>query len=342
MARVTIMDVAHKAGVSKTAVSFAFNDPSRLSSQNVRHILEVAKELGYAPHPIARGLNTGRVGAIGLLLPQDLSTDFENPFYVQLLRGIGRVCDEHALNLMMLAPVGGSMREAVDRAVVDGLVVIGLEADDPLVELLKKRGVPFVMLDTVAEGLPCVSVDDYNGARVAMEHVLNLGHRQVGLVAFESSRQGRWQEYTGTLKRRMDGYLSALAAAGLPTADVPFCEVENSTEGGEQALQTLLSEAPGITAVLAMSDVIALGILRAADGMGMAVPERLSLVGYDDVPEAEHARPPLTTVHQPIVEKGEAAAEALVSMLTGQQPGSTALPTHLVVRASTGPAPRPV
>lgn len=340
MARVTIMDVAHRAGVSKTAVSFAFNDPSRLSSQNVRHILEVAKELGYAPHPIARGLNTGRVGAIGLLLPQDLSTDFDNPFYVQLLRGIGHVCDEHALNLMMLAPVGGSMREAVDRAVVDGLVVIGLEADDPLVELLSKRAVPFVMLDTLAEGVPSVSVDDFGGAQEAMRHVLDLGHRQVGIVAFESSRQGHWQEYTGTLRRRMDGYLRALASAGLPTVDVPFCEVENSTEGGEHALRTLLSEAPDITAVLAMSDVIALGILQAAADMGVAVPERLSVVGYDDVPEAEHSRPPLTSVHQPIVEKGEAAAEALVSMLTRQQPVSTTLPTHLVVRASTGPAPR--
>src|SRR5574341_143408 len=139
MARVTIIDVAEHAGVSKTAVSFAFNDPSRLSEATVQKILAVAQELGYSPHPIARSLNTGRTGVLGLLLPQDIPTILENPFFTQFMRGIGRVCDEQGLSLMLVPPVKGSMLKAVNHAAVDGFVVIGLEPQDPVLAILRQR-----------------------------------------------------------------------------------------------------------------------------------------------------------------------------------------------------------
>ena len=160
MGRVTMKDIAERAGVSKTAVSFAFNDPSRLSKATVEKILRVAEELGYAPHPVARSLSMRRTGAIGVLVPQDVATMLENPFFIQFLRGIGQVSLEEGVFVLLAAPVQGSLQDAVDRATVDGFVVIGLGAGDPVVDLLRRRDIPFVLVDSEPlDGVPGVNVD---------------------------------------------------------------------------------------------------------------------------------------------------------------------------------------
>lgn len=347
MARVTIKDVAERAGVSKTAVSFAFNDPSRLAEATVQKIMRVAKELGYAPHPIARSLNIGRTGVLGLLLPQDIPTVLENPFFTQFMRGTGRICDEQGLSLMLVPPVKGSMLKAVNHAAVDGFVVIGLESEDPVVSILRQRHVPFVMVDSEvpADGIPCVNIDDYAGARAAMMHAITQGHRRVAIVAFESGKEERWREYTGTLHRRLSGFLDALATIGLSLDEpgVQILECENSMEGGADALGRLWRASSRPSVVLAMSDIIALGVMEAAHKRGLAIPEDLSVIGYDDILQARLANPPLTTVHQPMVEKGEQAAELLVKLLRGTAKGGEStnerrtLPTRLVIRASVAP-----
>lgn len=343
MARVTIKDVAERAGVSKTAVSFAFNDPSRLSEATVQKILDVASELGYAPHPIARSLNTGQTGVMGLLLPQDIPTILENPFFTQFMRGIGRICGEQGLSLMLIPPIKGSMLKAVNRAAVDGFVVIGLEPQDPAVNILRQRHVPFVVVDSEPpDDVPCINIDDYDGARAAMMHAINRGHRRFAIVAFESGKGGQWREYTGTLQRRLAGFLDALATIGLSLTEsaVRILECENSREGGEDAFNWLWHVSPRPTVVLAMSDIIALGIMGAAHKQGLEIPKDLSVIGYDDIPEAELAKPPLATVHQPMVEKGEQAAELLVKTLRGEPANERrTLSTHLVVRASVDRPP---
>ncbi len=338
MARVTIKDVAERAGVSKTAVSFAFNDPSRLPEATVQKILEVAKELGYVPHPIARSLTLGRTGVLGLLLPQDIPTILENPFFIQFTRGIGRVCDEEGLSLLLVPPVEGSMLKAVNGAIVDGFVVLGLEPQDPVVNILRRRHVPFVMVDSEPlDGVPCINIEDYEGARAAMVHAINQGHRRIAIVAFESGKEGRWREYAGTLRWRLAGYLEALAAVGLSLdhPEIQLLECENSLEGGAEAFRRLWQAPSRPTVVLAMSDVIALGVIDAAREQGLVLPKDLSVIGYDDIPEAQRASPPLTTVRQPIVDKGEQAAELLVKTLRGESAGECrTLPTELIVRAS--------
>lgn len=338
MARVTIKDVAERAGVSKTAVSFAFNDPSRLSPATVEKILGAARELGYAPHPIARSLNTGQTGVLGLLLPQDIPTILENPFFIQFMRGIGRVCDEQGLSLMLIPPVQGSMLKAVDHAAVDGFVVMGLEPQDPVVGILCQRHVPFVMVDSEApEGVPCINIEDFQGARAAMMHAIAHGHRRIAIVAFESGKEGRWPEYMGTLRWRLAGYLEALASVGLSldNPEVQILECENSLEGGAEAFRRLWQAPLRPTAILAMSDIIALGVMDAAHEQGLEVPDDLSVVGFDDIPEAQRANPPLTTVRQPMVGKGEQAAQLLVNSLRGKPgPERSTLPTQLIVRGS--------
>ncbi len=338
MGRVTIKDIAERAGVSKTAVSFAFNDPSRLSKATVEKILRVAEELGYAPHPVARSLSMRRTGAIGVLVPQDVATMLENPFFIQFLRGIGQVSLEEGVFVLLAAPVQGSLQDAVDRATVDGFVVMGLGAEDPVVNLLQRRGIPFVLVDSEPlDGVSGVNVDDRGGARAIMHYVLDRGHRRIAILGFESGENGVWQRWRGTMRWRMEGYVEALTAAGLSpeSPDVHVLECENSLQGGAEAFRRLWAMSPRPTAAVAMSDIIALGILRAAWKEGVKVPQQLSVAGYDDVPEAELASPPLTTVHQPAVEKGERAAELLVRLLAGEAVNEhLILPTRLVIRAS--------
>ena len=343
MARITIKDVAERAGVSKTAVSFAFNDPSRLSSATVQKILKLAQEMGYAPHPIARSLNTGRTGVLGLLLPQDIPTVLENPFFTQFMRGIGRVCDQEGLSLMLIPPVKGSMLKAINYAAVDGFVVIGLEPQDPAVDILRQRRALFGMVDSdPSDGIPCINVENYEGARAAGAYAVQRGHRRIAMVAFESGKEGQWHDYTGTLHDRLEGYLDALATVGLSldSPGVQILECENSVEGGNVAFRRIWQAPEPSTIVLAMSDIIALGIMEAAHERALDIPRDLSVIGFDDIPAARWANPALTTVRQPMADKGEQAAELLVKALRGEPAiVHRTLPTKLIVRDSVGPAP---
>lgn len=338
MARVTIKDIAERAGVSKTAVSFAFNDPTRLSKATVEKILSVAEKLGYAPHPVARGLSMRRTDVIGVLVPQDIATVLENPFFTQFLRGIGQVCLEEGVFVLLAAPMQGSLQDAVDRATVDGFVVMGLGAQDPVMELLQRRDTSFVLVDSEPlDGVPSVNVDDRAGARALMQYVLDRGHRRIAILGFESGENGAWQRWRGTMRWRLEGYTDALATAGLSpeSPDVHILEGENNLEGGAEAFRRLWEMTPRPTAVLAMSDIMAMGVLKTAQDAGVEVPRQLSIAGYDDVPEARFSTPPLTTVHQPSVKKGEQAVGLLVRLLAGEAVNEhITLPTRLVVRAS--------
>ena len=343
MGRVTIKDIAKRAGVSKTAVSFAFNDPSRLSKATAENILRAAKELGYAPHPVARSLSTKRTGVIGVLMPQDVATMLENPFFIQFLRGIGQVCLEEGVFVLLAAPVQGSLQVTVDRAIVDGFIVMGLGGRDPVVDLLQHRGIPFVLVDSEPlDDVPGVNIDDRSGARAIMKYVLDQGHRRIAIVGFQSCEKGAWQRWWGTLQWRLEGYADALTTVGLSlqSPHVHILECENNLEGGAEAFRLLWQITPRPTAVVAMSDIIALGILKETSEHGIEVPLHLSVAGYDGVPEAQLSAPPLTTVHQSSTEKGKRAAELLVRLLAGERVNEhLTLPTRLVVRASVAALP---
>ena len=341
MPKVTISQIARAAGVSKTAVSFAFNDPSQLAPATVRRILEVADRLGYTPDPIARSMTTRRTNALGLLLPQDIAIALANPFYSQFIRGIGAVCSSAGLTLMLVPPLQGSLLKAIPHATVDGFVVVGLEVDRGEVQLLRRRHVPFVLVDSEApDDVASINVDDRGGARAAMAHVLAQGHRQIAVLSIESGKAGQIAEYTGTLAERLAGYREALEACGIALDEhgVQIVEAPSSWEGGQAAFERVWDREPRPTAIVAMSDIIALGAMDAACARGLRVPADLSIVGFDDLPEAWRVRPALTTVWQPVEEKGCLAAAVLVAALTEGGPiVHHRLPTELVIRESVAP-----
>ena len=234
-------------------------------------------------------------------------------------------------------------RRAIGGAVVDGFVIYSMSDEDPLVEAALARRIPTVLVDQPRpEGGPSVGIDDEGAARSVAGHLIDLGHRRFGVISFAIAPDpidglaGPDRQAAATFatsRSRLRGYRSALEDAGLSWKDVPVYELlENTPEKGRQVARALLSREPQPTALLCLSDQLALGALEAARSLGISVPEDLSVVGFDDVPEAARAVPALTTIHQPHVEKGLLAGRLLLSHLRGEeQPISELLPTQLVV-----------
>jgi len=346
--RPTITDIASRAGVSKTTVSFALNDPSRISAETYGRIMAIVTELGYVPDPVARTLTTKRLGALGLLLPQPIDEALRNPYLCEVIRGIGEVCEEHELSLTMLPPIKGKIIEAARRAFVDGLITIGVGPDDEVVGILHRRHVPFVTIDGAAvEATVNVGIDDAEAAYGLMRHILGLGHRRLAILALRPETMNLPEKrYSLVSDRRLAGFSRALKDAGLAledaglalhSPDVEVIAVECSLEGGAAAALDLLSrgaEAP--TAILAMADAVALGVYEACRRHKLSIPGDLSVVGFDDIPEAERALPALTTVRQPGRDKGKAAGDLVVRLIAGGTASHLLLATSLVVRASCG------
>jgi len=350
--RPTIKDIAERAGVSKTTVSFALNDPSRISSETYNRVMAVVNELDYVPNPVARTLTTKRLGALGLLLPQPMTEALHNPYVVEIIRGIGELCAERELSLTMLPPLRGRVIEAARRAFVDGLMTIGVGPDHEVVELLNRRHIPFVTIDGAdTEATVNVGVDDEGAAYGLMRHLLGLGHRRIAILALMPETIKLPEERFSLVRdRRLAGFARALSefSLGLDSQGICVVPVEGSIEGGDAAVSSLLARAAGFedspTAVVAMSDAVALGGYEACKRAGISIPSDLSVAGFDDIPQAARAMPPLTTVRQPGREKGAAAAALVVQLLEGvdaehRQVMHRHLETELVIRASTA-APR--
>ena len=340
--RVGIADVAQAAGVSKTAVSFAFNSPERLNDETAARIRQIADELGYRPDPVARMLTQGRTRTIGILTPQPLAVVFLNPFFGALSAGIGLAAEAAGFGLYLISPLHGSLAQAVSRASVDGLVAIGLSSGHAEIEQIRRTGLPIVLVDSLA--MPehaSVTIDDAAGARAAASHLLELGHRSFLVIAVEPPMSLVDPSPDSVTALRLGGYRSALAESGVSLLDNQVETGSATVAGGAAAFARAWARGLRPTAVLAMSDAMAIGVLRAADDLGLRVPADLSVIGFDDVDMAAFVNPPLTTVHQPVRQKGEDAVRLLLAAIEHRAPEheQLRLETHIVVRASTGPAP---
>jgi DNA-binding LacI/PurR family transcriptional regulator len=344
-AKTTLRDVAAAAGVSLGTASNAFNHPDLLSEGMRERVLEQARRLGYAgPDPVARRLRTGRAGALGLLFTYRLPSAFEDESAVIFLRGIARELEDSGAGLLLI-PTSQSREEGarvVRAAAVDGFIVYSTPTGDPRLLAALDRGLPTVTVDEPLDvPTPWIGIDDRAAAREAARHLVELGHERVAVVGFpEFAIDDPTLTYDVT-RARFDGYRDGLG--GVWDADLVTFGLGNSPDTGGRALAELLQKGPLPTAVLAMSDALAVGVLRGAAEHGIDVPAQLSVVGFDDVPVAARTDPPLTTVSQPTEEKGRRAARVLLDALEANaplEPKRTILPTQVVVRGSTGPSPR--
>ncbi len=340
--RPTSTDVAKMVGVSRSAVSFAFNSPERLSVATRDRIFAAAKELGYSPNTLARMLQAGQTQSLGVLLPQNLAKIMENPYYARFLTGVGQVCDEQGFTLLLTPPLRDSMLKAIPYAAVDGFVVCGLEHDRGEVAELQRRGIPFVLVDSSPwADVPSVDVDDESGAREVTRHILELGHRRMALLSIDPGPERAERGYRGPLARRMAGVADALSQVGMDLKDINLVEVPATRMDGYRAAKALMATAEAApTAIIALSDILAFGAVDALHDLGLRVPEDVSVTGFDDLPESAWLRPRLTSVRQAIAAKGRTAADFLISAIRGEdQHPHQLLGTSLIVRDSSARVP---
>lgn len=350
MGRVTLQTIADEVGVSRMTVSNAFSRPDQLSPALRQKILAVADRLGYCgPDPAARTLSKGRSGTVGVLFTDTLSYAFSDEVATTFLAGVAGVLEFEGLGLTVLSAPRTGPDTSVGRAVVDGLIIYSVDLNSPGLEMARRRGLPLVLVDQPPErGVPSVNIDDRGGARAAAEHVIELGHRRLGIILEAMSPEialvdPATMPQHHVIKERLLGWRAAAEAAGLTppmVASIP----NNDRDPAATAAGLILDAEPRTTALLCLSDAMALGALDAAKVRGLRVPSDLSVVGFDDSPAARHADPLLTTVWQPVREKGRAAAQLLVDRLAtpdarSNGPQTTVLSTELVVRASTATAP---
>lgn len=339
MSKVTIKDIAARAGVSKTTVSFALNYPDRISKATCDRIMAIVEELGYVPNPFARTLTTKRLGAIGLLLPQKIGDIFGNPHIAQVISGIGEECEQKEFSLAILPLVRGRIIEAARKSYVDGLVTIGVGPDHEVVGLLKKNRIPFVNIDgKESDAVINIGIDHRSAAEEIMRHVLECGFRQIAILSLEPDViLGESSNFSIVVQQRLEGFHVALGKFGLSLhgSQVYMQSCKGSIAAGRESAKSLLSRSPRPTAIVAMSDIVAIGAVMAAKELGLRVPEDVAVTGFDDITESAICAPSLTTIHQPAREKGIEAAKMVMRMLDGSTGSHIRLPYRLVVREST-------
>ena len=345
----TLATIAAELGVSRMTVSNAYNRPEKLSPALRERVLATAERLGYAgPDPLAATLSRGRTGALGLIFDEPLPHAFTDPAAVLFFEGVAAVCERERVGLSLVPSRLGTPPETdlTRTALVDGFIVYSDVADDGRLDVIEARDLPLVIADGPPRGnAPCVGIDDRAAARAAAEHLLELGHRRIAIVALPLSPdgyEGPSDEHRQASVRyhctgeRLAGMRAAFEAAGIDWASVAIEERSpHGRDAGRRAAARLLDRDERPSALLAMSDELAIGALHAAEERGLAVPGELSIIGFDDTPAASDARPPLTTIAQPHREKGETAARMLLR--PEDQPARVVLPTGLVVRTSTAP-----
>ncbi|MFF5990861.1 LacI family DNA-binding transcriptional regulator [Prauserella flavalba] len=344
----TLASLAAELGVSRTTVSNAYNRPDQLSPELRKRVLETARRLGYpGPDPVARSLRTRKAGAVGLLLTENLSYAFRDPAAVGVLEGLALACEDAGVGLHLVpASPGREDVAAVHRAGVDGFVVYSVPDDDPHLAAVLQRPVPTVIVDQPeVEGVDRVGPDDEAATVSLANHLVALGHRQVGVLCMRLARDrnddfvpmSRQQEAHYHVQRtRLAALARTFEAAGVAWESVPVVErFEHNVDDGASAARQLLDAYPRVTALICTSDILALGALAEAGRRGLRVPADLTITGFDGIAEATRAG--LTTVHQPVLEKGKSAGRLLLGAADRVAPKVITLPTELRVGTTSAP-----
>ncbi|MFU8874605.1 LacI family DNA-binding transcriptional regulator [Micromonospora sp. SL4-19] len=350
----TLQDVADAVGVSRSTVSNAYSRPDQLSAALRARILDAAQRLGYpGPNPTARSLRRGFVGAIGVLFTSRLSYAFTDPFAVRFLTGVSEAVERHGTSLLLvpLPAERARVRTAIDDAGVDGFCVYCAGDEDWVLDAIRDRGLPYVTTAPRGDAGPddrYVGIDERAAARSVADHVAALGHRRVAILgdtvlpdapSGPLRLAGPSDATHPTTRGRLTGFAEAFAAVGVHWSAITVLNAAgNSRAAGTAAVTAGLAGDEPPTAVLACSDVLALGVLDALAGVGPRPVHPVSVTGFDDIAEAASAG--LTTVRQPAEEKGRLAAALLLEPPADPADGHVLLPTELVVRTSTGPVSR--
>lgn len=336
---VTLKDIANRVGKSVTTVSRALAGYADVSPTTQARVQQVALELGYEPHIIAQQLQKRRTDTIALILPT-FGPRLSDPFFSEFLAGIGNAAAEQGFDLLVSTRAPGAEEEKaylknIRSRRVDGFIIVRTRRRDRRISMLLEKGYPFVGFGRV-EGdniFPFVDEDSELGMRLVVDHLVEQGHTRLGCIA--APNHFMFGHY------RLKGFIDCLEAHGLTVDQNLIVEGDLSQRSGRQTTERLLALPNPPTAIVACNDLMALGALSAVQARGLIVGREVSIVGFDDVPLAEHAYPPLTTIRQPIYQIGTMVCQMLINILRGVtlEERQIILQPSLVIRQSSGPPP---
>lgn len=340
MAGITLKDLAARLGLSITTVSRALAGYDDVAEATRQRVLQAAAEMGYVPDASARRLQKGRTDTIGFIIPT-FGPRFSDPFFSELLAGIGNEAARHNLDLLVStrAPDTPEEEEAYRRMVhghlVDGLLVVRTRVGDRRIETLAAAGFPFVVFgrSDLEVDFCYVDEDSYRGFELVAEHLVGLGHTRIAFISAPSNLV--------FARYRRAGLMDTLERHGLSLAPEYSVAGDLTQRGGFQAMNQLLDLAQPPTAVVACNDLMALGAIGAAQRRGLVVGHDVAVTGFDDIPQAEHSHPSLTTVRQPIYDIGRQICAMLVRVVRGEElpERHVLLQPNLIVRESSGTVP---
>ncbi|GAB4413881.1 MAG: LacI family DNA-binding transcriptional regulator [Anaerolineae bacterium] len=332
--KVTLKTIAQEAGLSITTVSRALAGYDDVNEETRQRVIAIARRLGYQPNLAARHLRSKQTHTIGMVIP--LTSYFSDPFFMELLSGVGRQAAEYGYDLLLSAQQPGeeeliAYRRMVASSRIDGVIVARVWKDDPRIAFLREAQHPFVAFGRSGDGdYPYIDVDGLSGMRQLVRHLVERGHRRIALILSPANLV-----FTAV---RYEGYAQGLAEAGLPIRQDYLVEADLSQEDGCAAAHRLLTLPDPPTAIIACNDTMAIGAMEAARERGLKVGRDLAIAGFDDIPTAAHTDPPLTTVRQPIYDIGRRALDMLIRVIRHEplEEPHVLLNPELVVRASTG------
>ncbi|GFG54507.1 LacI family transcriptional regulator [Mycolicibacterium agri] len=355
--RATLASLAAELKVSRTTISNAYNRPDQLSADLRERVLATAKRMGYpGPDPVARSLRTRKAGAVGLVMTEPLNYSFSDPAALDFVAGLAESCEDAGQGLLLVA-VGPNRKvsdgaAAVLSAGVDGFVVYSASDDDPYLQVVLQRHLPVVVVDQPQNisGTSRVCIDDRAAMAELARYVVELGHREIGLLTMRLGRDrphGTGKPVVASAERletplfhvqreRLHGVYDAMTEAGLAPQSLTVVEsYEHQPTSGGLAAEVALAANPRLTALMCTADVLALSAMDWLRAHGIYVPGQMTVTGFDGVPEA--LRRGLTTVRQPSLEKGRRAGHLLHSPPRSGLPVLDVLPTELVRGRTSGP-----
>ncbi len=335
MSRLTLEKIAELAGVSRSTVSRVINAQANVRPEVREHVQQVIRETGYQPHQAARSLASNRSMILGLVIPRNVQSVFEDPYFPRLIQGISQVCNErdYVLSLFLFHTEDEEKKiypRVLTRGFVDGVIITSMVSGDALLHQLKDSDMPFIAIGRT-DDMPDVSfvdVDNVGGATTAVTHLIIQDYKRIATIAGPTDVRAAID--------RLQGYTTGLTSRGLQIDPDLIVRGDFSEASGYTAMQQLLNHTPD--AVFVASDAMAQGALRALRAAQISVPDTIAVVGFDDLPLAAHETPALTTVRQPIQRVGQLAAENLLDMLKNgiDSPRRLLLPTELIIRDSCG------
>lgn len=339
---VSIKDIAEEAGTTHSTVSRALRDSPKISDETRKRVKRIAKEMGYTPNAVAQSLQTDRTNAIGLVV-----TSIADPFFADVVKGVEEVAQPAGFSVLLNSSHNDPEQEiqvieTFHRRRVDGLLVASSRMGSNYVDRMSRIEVPVVLINSEAEEdsrfLHSVSVDDQDGIRQAVQHLIDLGHRCIGYVGVRNRPLSN--------QRRKEGYLQSMRDEGIQPRDewigiAPINETETGPNSDVTAAGRVVPDLieAGVTAILSFNDMVAVGVLLACKNAGIEVPAECSVIGFDNIDISQYVTPPLTTVHQLKRKIGSGAMKMLHDLIEGDSVQNKVLKPEFVERQSTAPPP---